>query len=132
MNIKEQKTLLYQLTIFCIAQDTPVMDTFENLYKKLQEIRKPFTIIYGMVWATDRHSLASGDQEPEEEDLLNEDPLLVLFEYARLQNFRLVDMFKQLDMDNSGSLDREEFSRGLAVSYLKLDGVLTIISLLIL
>ncbi|XP_048776737.1 leucine-rich repeat-containing protein 74B-like [Ostrea edulis] len=94
--------------------DTPVMDTFENLYKKLQEIRKPFTIIYGMVWATDRHSLASGDQEPEEEDLLNEDPLLVLFEYARLQNFRLVDMFKQLDMDNSGSLDREEFSRGLA------------------
>ncbi|XP_062576844.1 leucine-rich repeat-containing protein 74B-like [Saccostrea cucullata] len=94
--------------------DTPVMDTFENLYKKLQEIRKPFTVIYGMVWATDRQSLASSDQDPEEEDLLNEDPLLVLFEYARLQNFRLLDMFKQLDTDNSGSLDREEFSKGLA------------------
>lgn len=94
--------------------DTPVMDTFEKLYKKLQEIRNPFKVIYGMVWATDRQSLASADQEPEEEDLLNEDPLLVLFEYARLQNFRLVDMFKQLDTDNSGSLDRQEFSRGLA------------------
>lgn len=91
------------------------MDTFENLYKKLQEIRNPFKVIYGMVWATDRQSLASADQEPEEEDLLNEDPLLVLFEYARLQNFRLVDMFKQLDTDNSGSLDRQEFSKGLAV-----------------
>lgn len=91
------------------------MDTFEKLYKKLQEIRNPFKVIYGMVWATDRQSLASADQEPEEEDLLNEDPLLVLFEYARLQNFRLVDMFKQLDTDNSGSLDRQEFSRGLAV-----------------
>lgn len=97
-------------------QDTPVMDTFEKLYKKLQEIRNPFKVIYGMVWATERQSLASADQEPEEEDLLSEDPLLVLFEYARLQNFRLLDMFKQLDTDNSGSLDRDEFSRGLAVS----------------
>ena len=69
-----------------------------------------------MVWQTDRKPLNSADREEEEEDLSNEDPLSVLFEYARLQNFRLIDMFKSLDTDNSGSLDRDEFIQGLAVS----------------
>ncbi|KAK3100432.1 hypothetical protein FSP39_019892 [Pinctada imbricata] len=95
--------------------DRCVTDKFENLYHELQKKRSPFKVIYGMVWQTDRRSLSSYDREKEEEDLAEEDPLTVLFEYARLQNFRLIDMFKNLDTDNSGSLDKQEFIDGLAM-----------------
>lgn len=47
---------------------------------------------------------------------LNDNPLVVLMEYMRLMNLRLVDLFTSLDKDGSWSLSRDEFKQGLMVS----------------
>ena len=59
--------------------------------------------------------LALKEQE-EEGDLLEENPLIVLMEFCRLQNLRLVDMFKAIDKDRSRNLSYEEFTKGLQVN----------------
>ena len=46
---------------------------------------------------------------------LKEDPAMILMEYMRLKNLRLVDLFHCLDADKSNSLSRDEFRRGLLV-----------------
>lgn len=51
---------------------------------------------------------------------MDENPLIVLMEFCRLQNLRLVDMFNHIDTDNSRSLTYDEFVEGLKVSYWKL------------
>ena len=43
-------------------------------------------------------------------------PLTILKEYIAQQNFRLVDLFKQLDKDGGGSISRDEFIDGLKVA----------------
>ena len=55
--------------------------------------------------------LASDDS-----DMLGDNPLVVLMEYCRLQNLRLVDVFKALDTDRSQSLSYSEFKEGLKAS----------------
>ena len=45
-----------------------------------------------------------------------EDPMMVLMEFMRIKNFRLIDLFKSLDADGSHSLTRKEFKDGLLVS----------------
>ncbi|XP_076071924.1 uncharacterized protein LOC143043549 [Mytilus galloprovincialis] len=93
--------------------DQCVMDTFEKLYNEMKKRRDSFKAIYGYVWDTNREGISQTDVNEDEKDLIDEDPLLVLFEYARLQNFRLLDMFTILDTDKSGSLDKQEFKDGL-------------------
>ena len=51
----------------------------------------------------------------EVEDYINDDPLIVLMEYMRQRNMRLLDLFNSLDADGSKSLSREEFRQGLMV-----------------
>ena len=46
---------------------------------------------------------------------MQENPLIVLMEFCRLQNLRLVDMFNHIDTDNSKSLTYQEFQEGLLV-----------------
>ena len=41
--------------------------------------------------------------------------MMVLMEFMRIQNFRLVDLFTSLDKDGSKSLTRKEFRDGLLV-----------------
>lgn len=106
--------------ILYTSQDQCVYDTFVTLYKEMQKTRNPFKAIYGYVWDTKRRGISHSDITEEDKDLLEEDPLLVLFEYARLQNFRLLDMFTILDADKSGSLDKQEFKDGLEVKHIKL------------
>ena len=47
---------------------------------------------------------------------INDSPMMVLMEFMRLQNLRLVDLFTCLDKDGSKSLTREEFRDGLLVT----------------
>merc|ERR1711974_275535 len=45
--------------------------------------------------------------------MMEENPLIVLMEFCRLQNLRLVDMFKSIDTDGSQALSYQEFQEGL-------------------
>ena len=47
--------------------------------------------------------------------LVDEEPMMVLMEFMRLQNLRLIDLFSSLDTDRSKSLTKEEFKLGLQV-----------------
>lgn len=78
--------------------------------------KRDIEVIYGMVWNTEREVLGHQDVDEDEVKLIDEDPLTVLMEYARLQNFRLLDMFKCLDKDGSGALSLDEFREGLEVN----------------
>ena len=42
--------------------------------------------------------------------------MMVLMEFMRIQNFRLVDLFTSLDKDGSKSLTHKEFRDGLQVT----------------
>lgn len=44
-----------------------------------------------------------------------EDPMMVLMECMRMMNFRLIDMFRTLDRDNSHAIEFKEFKEGLLV-----------------
>ena len=46
---------------------------------------------------------------------LNEDPMMVLMEFMRLKNLRLVDLFVSMDKDSSGAITKQEFRDGLLV-----------------
>lgn len=54
--------------------------------------------------------------EDEKDFFINDDPMIVLMEFTRLKNLRLVDVFTSMDTDKSWSLSRDEFREGLLVS----------------
>ena len=45
----------------------------------------------------------------------NEDPMMVLIEYLKMKNLRLLDLFKSLDSNGSHSINHKEFRVGLTV-----------------
>ncbi len=47
--------------------------------------------------------------------MIFEDPMLVMIEFISKKGLRLLEFFKQFDKDGGGSIDREEFIRGLKV-----------------
>ncbi|XP_048776578.1 leucine-rich repeat-containing protein 74A-like isoform X3 [Ostrea edulis] len=65
-------------------------------------------ILYGMVRGQDM-----GDGDQDEDGLLQENPTLVLMEFARLMGFRPIDLLSTFDKDKSNSLDKEEIKMGL-------------------
>ena len=74
-------------------------------------------MIYGMVWHEDRKNISADDVVSEDAAfLLNSNPLTVIMECMRLQNFRLVDMFQSLDTDNNNKITVHELVNGLLVS----------------
>ncbi len=79
----------------------------------LEEVQKtrPIHVRHGVVF---QH-----DDICEKADMyLDEDPMMVLMEFMRQKNMRLVDLFASLDADGSKSLTRDEFRDGLMVSIL--------------
>ena len=80
---------------------------FLNMLNNLQETR-PITVKHGMIMHQD---LITKPQD----DFLNDDPMMVLMEFMRLRNLRLVDLFTSLDTDGSKTLTRDEFRDGLLV-----------------
>lgn len=64
-----------------------------------------------------RHGVVFGHNDTSQEatEFVNDDPMMVLMEYMRQMNMRLVDLFTSLDADGSASLTRIEFRDGLLV-----------------
>ena len=91
------------------AQGQSVDGTFMQLYTELKEIRPQLVVKHGIVLSNDLD--AHGD-----DDFLKDDPMMVLMEFMRLRNLRLVDLFTSLDKDGSKSLSYDEFRNGLLVS----------------
>lgn len=44
-----------------------------------------------------------------------EEPLMLLYKHIQEKNLRLVDLFNIFDEDNSMTLDRDEFTKGMMV-----------------
>ncbi|ELU04322.1 hypothetical protein CAPTEDRAFT_223898 [Capitella teleta] len=82
-----------------------VSTAFIEQLKVLRQTRK-FDVKYDLVL---NHSDIGGD----EEDFMNSEPMVVLMEYMRQKNMRLVDLFTRLDADGSKSLSRQEFKDGM-------------------
>ena len=106
-------SLLYNF----LSNQTEMVDMdFVLRYEEMRRSRVVF-IKYGMV----KPCYVQLDKlSGESEAFLNDDPMIVLMEYMRLSNLRLVDLFTSLDADGSQSLSREEFQGGLLVRYTEL------------
>ena len=77
--------------------------------ENLQQSRK-IRIKYGRMIEVDYGEKTASDS------FEKEDPMMVLMEFMRIRNFRLIDLFKSLDSDGSHSLTRKEFKEGLQAS----------------
>ncbi|XP_061165123.1 leucine-rich repeat-containing protein 74A-like [Saccostrea echinata] len=84
-----------------------VEPSFTEAAHKL-DTERGIKILYGMVRGQDPKD---GDQD--EDGLLQENPTLVLMEFARLMGFRPVDLLSTFDKDKSMSLDKAEIKMGL-------------------
>ncbi|XP_064637927.1 leucine-rich repeat-containing protein 74B-like [Lineus longissimus] len=94
---------LIDLTHICIDED------FQEKLKCIQRIRT-IDIIHGSVVNPQRslvakHRLSIFDTTT--------DPIMVLFEYMKQSNLRLVDFFHVLDRDKSETISKQEFREGL-------------------
>ncbi|KAK2154464.1 hypothetical protein LSH36_268g00017 [Paralvinella palmiformis] len=88
-------------------------DVDHNFMGRLDEVHEmrgeSLIVIYGLAMHEDQIKMI----QQEEASFAKQDPITILMEYIRLKNLRLVDMFRSLDGDNSKSISRDEFKRGL-------------------
>ena len=52
-----------------------------------------------------------------ENKLDNRNPMAVVKNYVEEEGLRMIDFFKQMDKDHGGTISRQEFVDGLAVSH---------------
>ena len=96
--------------IFLFLLKTQLVEKpFVELAKKLEKERG-MVIRYGMVRG---QNPLEGDYD--EEFLLEENPSVVLIEFAKLMGFRPMDLLSAFDKDKSNTLDRHEIKMGLRV-----------------
>ncbi|XP_046349977.2 leucine-rich repeat-containing protein 74A-like [Haliotis rufescens] len=93
-----------------------VTEEFIQLKTTLEATRK-LKVLHGPVLRQELKFSAIQEEldelvEKSIDDLMKEHPMTVLFEFARQQNFRILDMFTTLDSDKSGTLTRQEFEEG--------------------
>ncbi|KAL3878506.1 hypothetical protein ACJMK2_030848 [Sinanodonta woodiana] len=84
-----------------------VDDNFVDMLHELQKTR-PLTVTYGITLRMDDIRMGQ-DWAVVDTD----DPVTILFEYMKLRNLRLIDLFHSFDKDNSDTLTREELRCGL-------------------
>ncbi|XP_071084475.1 leucine-rich repeat-containing protein 74A-like [Haliotis cracherodii] len=94
-----------------------VTEEFIQLKTTLEATRK-LKVLHGPVLRQELKFSAIQEEldelvEKSIDDLMLEHPMTVLFEFARQQNFRILDMFTTLDSDKSGTLTKQEFEEGL-------------------
>ena len=106
-----QFTRLYPIML----KNQSVHEKFETLLKEILQERD-VQVIYGTVWKSGWKSVSSDDINEDELMLLNANPLTVIMECMRLQNFRLVELLKTFDTDNNRKLSIDELVNGLLVS----------------
>ena len=100
---------------FIILKNQSVHEKFETLLKEILQERD-VQVIYGTVWKSGWKSVSADDINEDELMLLNANPLTVIMECMRLQNFRLVELLKTFDTDNNRKLSIDELVNGLLVS----------------
>ena len=86
----------------------------DEFLAKLAELRKTRVIYvyYGHVMARKKDiNGAVGNRS-----LTSFDPILVLFEYMKLQNMRLIDLFRSIDTNGDKVISREELQAVFLVS----------------
>ena len=86
-----------------------VSDEFEKELKDL-ELLHHVEVNYGT-----RYRQSEIYNDVDDSYLDYHDPLLILFEYMRHDNLRMRDLLHKFDVDNSGTISREEVKKGLLV-----------------
>ncbi|KAJ8298273.1 hypothetical protein KUTeg_024804 [Tegillarca granosa] len=93
-----------------LREDIPVDDEFVQLLKKLQE-KKTIRFEHGEKLAS---GLAVITREHDPNDLNRFEPVMVLVEYMRIDNLRLIDFFQYMDTSNRGQLSKSDLRDGVA------------------
>lgn len=90
-----------------------------QLLKKLQG-KKTIRVEHGEKLAS---GLAVITREHDPNDLNRFEPVMVLVEYMRIDNLRLIDFFQYMDTSNRGQLSKSDLRDGVAVSCYICNGV---------
>lgn len=113
---------IYVSYLYCIraflcfySQNLMVRKEFKDLYDKLREERqdRKFTVKYGGVLLDSTRFGRNKKMDPFEE-LMN-DPMTKLKEFLEKAGYRLIDLFKTFDRDQSWSIDLAELKEGIKV-----------------
>ncbi|RUS82607.1 hypothetical protein EGW08_009635 [Elysia chlorotica] len=85
--------------------DVTVDDDFVAMQEELEE--RGISIYYGNILQRPKKEIKAGPRT-----LGSFDPILVLFEYMKQQNLRLIDLFRSLDVNRDNAISREELRNG--------------------
>lgn len=99
----------FSLSIF---QDIPVDKDFTNLVKVLQDKRN-INVDHGVEMYS-AVELTMHEHDPN--DLNRFDPVMVIVEYMRIDNLRLIDLFQFFDTTGRGLVSRDNLRTGVSVS----------------
>lgn len=88
--------------------EVPVDCKFMEALEKLQE-KKIVNFIHGQYYRQEETVIRAADNTMNIERF---DPVLILFEYMKLDNLRIMDMFKSFDTDHTGKLTVKNFQDG--------------------
>ncbi|XP_050416652.1 leucine-rich repeat-containing protein 74A [Patella vulgata] len=94
--------------------DIPVDKDFMKCLAELYDVRS-IKVIHG----ENLHQTHQGTEKPKAA-LEHYDPCMVLFEYMKQENLRLIDLFRVLDTDQSGTLSRKELCQAFLAMNLPL------------
>ena len=94
-----------------LTQDIEVNPEFRQLLSQVRADRELEVLHGGHV----RHDDPYAKRERRRAAAIAGDPLAILMEYVKQSSLRLMDVFAQFDKDNSWSVGRDEFKRGMKV-----------------
>ena len=90
-----------------------VDEEFENIYKQMRQDRNIRVYHSGV---TKPSGMVFTDELKINHELnYNNDPMTKLKKWAKEEGLRLIDVFQRFDKDKSGSVDHEEFIKGVKV-----------------
>ncbi|KAL4230987.1 hypothetical protein ACF0H5_011360 [Mactra antiquata] len=91
-------------------EDIPVDKEFTNLVRKLQEVRS-INVDHGVEMYS---AIELEMKEHDPHDLNRFDPVMVLVEYMRIDNLRLIDLFQFFDTSGRGMVSQDNLRAGVA------------------
>ena len=103
--------LKYFLFVFS-HQDVEVNEAFQKLLQKVHDSGRSLEVLHG---GRVRHDAPHIRRVVGKGPAMG-DPMIILMDYIRQRNLRMMDLFTQFDKDNSWSVTRREFKRGMRVS----------------
>ena len=94
-----------------------IMEEFDEIQEKMAEGGVHIQVVHAGI-ISDKEIKLPLPTKIDPEALFWSDPMTKLKRFAADTGFRLIDVFKQFDKDNSWTVDREEFIMGVKVSFL--------------